>query len=68
MASFGRLVSASPAKELGAAGGLGFDGFDRQARRTRGPAVGSMAPMGLGRREARLFQGDVHGDTFQSER
>ena len=68
MASFGRLVSASRAKELGAAGEMGFDGLDRQTCGAGGPAVGSTAPMVLGRREARLCRGDKHGDTFRSER
>jgi hypothetical protein len=54
MASFGKLVSASPAKEFGAAGELGFDGLDRQICGAGGPAVGSTAPIVLGRREARL--------------
>lgn len=61
MGSFGTLVSGSQAKESGAARQLGFLGFDRQIHDTTGPAVGRMAPMELGRREALLFRGDGHG-------
>jgi len=69
----------SPGEGVWAAGGLGlsgltgrldfagngrFLGLDRQTCGTRGPAVGSVAPMVPGRREARLFGGDKHGDTL----
>jgi hypothetical protein len=85
LGSFGILVSASLAKELGSArrfGFLGFVGFggftkrtnfvvnkrllgfDRQTGGTTRQAVGRMAPMGLGRREALLFLGDEHRSTF----
>jgi hypothetical protein len=66
MGSSGILVSGALAMGLGARCRSRFRGFDRQTRGMPGAPAGLMAPLGRRRREALLFRGDGHGDTFQS--
>ena len=68
MGSFGILEFGALARGLGGSRRLGFTGFDRQTRGIPGALAGSMAPMGRRRREAELFGGDGHVETFQFQR